>query len=60
MFLLLIPIVWLAILTLLVALCRVAAQGDAQLAATAPAASGPIGLKLILSQAPAAPAASAR
>jgi hypothetical protein len=60
MLLLLIPIVWLALLTLFVALCRVAAQGDAQLAASAPALSGPIGLKLVLSQAPTPPSASAR
>jgi hypothetical protein len=60
MLLLLIPIAWLTVLTLFVALCRVAAQGDAQLSASAPALSGPIGMKLTLSQAPAAPTASAR
>ncbi|HEX3911282.1 MAG TPA: hypothetical protein VHW67_11350 [Solirubrobacteraceae bacterium] len=60
MLLLLIPIVWLAILTVFVALCHAAAQGDAQLAASAAAPSGPIGLKLLLSGAPAPPTASAR
>ena len=60
MLLLLIPIAWLVLLTLFVALCRVAAQGDAQLVASAPALSGPIGLKLILSQAATPASASAR
>jgi hypothetical protein len=48
MLFILVPIAWLAIMTLLVAACRVAAQGDAQLSSPAHAPSGPIGFKLIL------------
>jgi hypothetical protein len=52
MLLILIPIAWLAVLTLLVAACRVAAQGDAQLSSSARTPIASIGLKLILPREP--------
>lgn len=60
MLFILIPLAWLATLTLLVTLCRTAAQGDAALGSSAPRASGEIGLKLTLAPQPAKPAASIR
>ncbi len=60
MLFILIPIAWLGILTLFVALCHTAAQGDAQLSAGAPAPSGSIGVKLRLSSAPQAPSRELR
>jgi hypothetical protein len=51
MLFLLIPIVWLSILALLVAVCRAAAQGDAQFSAPAQRSPGSIGFKLILARA---------
>jgi hypothetical protein len=51
MLFLLIPIAWLSILELLVAVCRAAAQGDAQFSTPAQAPPGSIGFKLILSRA---------
>ncbi len=60
MLFILIPIAWLGVLTLFVALCHTAAQGDAQLSAAAPAPSGSIGLRLTLSAAPAAPSRELR
>ncbi len=56
----LIPVAWLAILALFVAVCRAAADGDAQLSPTAPPLSGPIGMRLTLAPAPAAPRRPAR
>jgi hypothetical protein len=52
MLLFLIPIVWLALLSLLTALCRVAADGDAAGSAHGKERSISIGTKLILSAAP--------
>ncbi|HTZ85849.1 MAG TPA: hypothetical protein VMB05_04195 [Solirubrobacteraceae bacterium] len=60
MLLVLIPIAWLAILTLFVAVCRAAADGDAQLSPLAPPLSGPIGTKLVLSHGATAPAGTRR
>lgn len=54
MLLILIPIVWLAVLSLLVAVCRVAAEGDAALAAQRRAPASPLGIRLTLSRAPSA------
>jgi hypothetical protein len=54
MLFILIPIIWLAVLTLLVAVCRVAAEGDAQLASQTRTPGSRIGLKLTLSRAPSA------
>ncbi len=51
MLFILIPIVWLALLSLLVAICRVAAEGDAQLTSQRRAPVGQIGLKLTLPRA---------
>lgn len=56
----LIPIAWLAILALFVCVCRAAADGDAQLSPAAPPLAGPIGTRLVLSQAPAGPAGATR
>lgn len=50
MLLILIPIVWLAVLSLLVAVCRVAAEGDAALASQRRAPVSPLGLRLTLSR----------
>lgn len=50
MLFLLIPIVWLSTLALLVAVCRAAAQGDAQFSAPAQKSPGSIGFKLILAR----------
>jgi hypothetical protein len=50
MLFILIPITWLAILTVFVALCRAAAQGDVQMLASAQAPSPPIGIALKLSR----------
>ena len=44
--LILIPITWLAILTVFVALCRAAAQGDVQMLASVQPPSAPIGIGL--------------
>ncbi len=52
MLFILIPIIWLALLSLFVAVCRVAAEGDAQLASQAQTPGGQIGMKLTLSRAP--------
>jgi hypothetical protein len=60
MLFLLIPIVWLSILALLVAVCRAAAQGDAQFSAPAQTSSGSIGFKLILARASSPLPAAAR
>jgi len=60
MLLILIPIVWLAILSLLVAVCRVAAEGDAQLASQTRSPVGQIGLKLTLPRASSAHAGRTR
>ena len=60
MLFILIPLAWLATLTLLVALCRIAAHGDAALSASTPRASGDIGLKLTLPLQPAGPSPSTR
>jgi hypothetical protein len=51
MLFLLIPIAWLSILAMLVAVCRAAAQGDAQFSAPEQASPGSIGFKLILARA---------
>jgi hypothetical protein len=45
----LIPIVWLAVLSLLVAICRVAAAGDARTGAPSGSQEELIGIKLTLS-----------
>jgi hypothetical protein len=50
MLLILIPIAWLAILSLLVAICRVAATGDARPAGPSRAREELIGIELTLSQ----------
>lgn len=47
----LIPIVWLAVLSLLVAVCRVAAEGDAALTSHSRAGTTPLGIRLTLSRA---------
>jgi hypothetical protein len=60
MLFILIPLAWLATLTLLVTLCRTAAQGDAALSPSTPRACGEIGLKLTLAPQPAKPTASTR
>ena len=60
MLFLLIPIAWLSILALLVAVCRAAAQGDAQFSAPAQASPGSIGFKLILARASSPLPATAR
>ena len=60
MLFILIPITWLAVLTLFVAVCRAAADGDGQLSPSAPALSGPIGTKLVLAPASATPTGAAR
>lgn len=49
MLLILIPIAWLAVLSLLVAVCRVAAAGDGRLAAPSRCQEDLIGVKLTLS-----------
>jgi hypothetical protein len=49
----LIPIAWLAVLSLLVAVCRVAAEGDSRPVASGRAREELIGIKLTLSSAPA-------
>lgn len=54
MLFILIPIIWLAVLSLFVAVCRVAAEGDAQLASQTRTPGGQIGIKLALSRAPSA------
>lgn len=51
MLFILIPIAWLAMLTVLVAICRAAADGDAEPSAGG-LPCGPIGERLVLSQAP--------
>jgi hypothetical protein len=51
MLLVLIPIVWIALLTLFAAVCRVAAEGDAQHAPTRSRGPVSIGTKLTLSPA---------
>lgn len=48
----LIPTAWLAVLTLLVCVCRVAADADVDPGSIAPAVPGPIGERLILSARP--------
>ena len=60
MLFILIPIAWLAILTLFVAVCRIAADADAERASLPRSPSGPIGVRLVLSRAPSALAAQAR
>jgi hypothetical protein len=60
MLFLLIPIAWLSILTLLVAVCRVAAQGDEQLSSRAQAPPVSIGFKLTLPREPSPPPTAAR
>jgi hypothetical protein len=60
MLFILIPIAWLSILALFVAVCRAAADGDAQLSPAAPPLSGPIGTRLVLAHDLLAPARSAR
>lgn len=52
MLFILIPIVWLAVLSLLVAVCRVAAEGDARLVSQRQAPAEQIGVKLTLSRPP--------
>jgi hypothetical protein len=52
MLFILIPIIWLAVLTLFVAVCRVAAEGDAQLVSQAQTPASRIGVKLTLSRTP--------
>jgi hypothetical protein len=49
MLILLIPIAWLAVLTLLVCLCRVAARADAD-PSSAVVPYGPIGQRIVLSR----------
>jgi hypothetical protein len=49
MLLILIPIAWLAVLSLLVAICRVAAEGDAHPAGARRSQEELIGIKLTLS-----------
>lgn len=49
MLLILIPIAWLALLSLLVAVCRVAAEGDARLTGAPRSKEDLIGIKLALS-----------
>jgi hypothetical protein len=60
MLLFLIPIVWLALLSLLAALCRVAADGDAAGSAHRQQRSISIGTKLVLSAAPIMPSSQRR
>ena len=52
MLFILIPIAWIGVITLFVALCHTAAQGDAHMSGVASAPSASIGLKLTLSPAP--------
>lgn len=56
----LIPPAWLAVLTVLVAACRAAADGDAARTSGKALPSGPIGERVILSQTLPAPARQAR
>jgi hypothetical protein len=60
MLFILIPTAWLGVLTLIVALCRTAAQGDVQPDGAAPAPSGPIGVRLTLAATPAGPSRELR
>jgi hypothetical protein len=60
MLFILIPIIWLAVLSVLVAACRVAAEGDAQLTSEKRSPVGQIGLKLTLPRAPSAHAGRTR
>lgn len=50
-----IPIAWLAVITLFIAVCRVAAGGDAEPSLAADLSSGSIGERLVLSDAHFAP-----
>ncbi|HWG09795.1 MAG TPA: hypothetical protein VN672_12410 [Solirubrobacteraceae bacterium] len=60
MLFILIPTAWLGVLTLLVALCHTAADGDTQMSGAVPPASGPIGVKLTLAAQAPRPAREAR
>jgi hypothetical protein len=60
MLLILIPIAWLAVLTVFVAVCRIAADADAPPSSSVRSPSAPIGVKLVLSGAPSTPASDAR
>ena len=58
MLLILIPIAWLAVLTVFVAICRIAAEADAEPSPFAGSPTGPIGLRVTLSRAPRPPRAT--
>jgi hypothetical protein len=60
MLVILISIAWLFVLTLLVAVCRTAADGDSGYRSVAHSSVGPIGVRVTLSRAPSRLAAPAR
>jgi len=60
MLFILIPTAWLAVLLLFAAVCRVAAEGDAEPASPGRAHADLIGVRLVLSPAPATPHARPR